>query len=346
MRRFCAAVVSIVIVSAIERGLSAPAATFHPRLTQVTWSGDIASIVQRRCAGCHAEGGFGPMPLTRYEQAREWSRAMSEHAMDGLMPPWPAAAGVGDFENDRSLAPVEIELLAAWAQGGAVEGTPATVHQPPPAAAIGRADVVRELTHAVSVTGAVSRFEVPLAPNAERWLTAWEFQPRDRSRVQRVVLGVAGAGRISSWLPPETAIAFPAGVAHRLAGPATLTIDVYSRKGARPPDAGGRLSLYYGAEPKHQLRHTTLPCGTTTLDETLDLLAIEPTTNESGASIEAIARRPNRSVEPLVLIPRYVTWYVPAYRFRSAVRLPRGSRVDVRSSAPTCSVALDYVPVR
>lgn len=335
-----------VIASVIGIGLSAPAATFHPRLTQVTWSADIAPIVQRRCAGCHVEGGFAPMPLTRYADARNWSRAMSEHAMDGVMPPWPAAAGIGDFANDRRLAPIEIELLAAWAEGGGAEGAPSAMQPAPPDTAIGRADVVRELTQPVSETGAVSRFEVPLEAGADRWLTAWEFHPRERSRVERVVLGVAGNGRISSWVPPETAIAFPAGVANRLPPRSTLTVDVYYRKGARPPQPGGRVALYFGAPPRHELRHTILPCGSTPLDETIDLLAIEPVTNEAGASIEAIARRPDRSVEPLVLVPRYVTWYVPAYRFRSAVRLPRGSRVDVRASAAQCSLALDYVPVR
>jgi hypothetical protein len=187
---------------------------------------------------------------------------------------------------------------------------------------------------------------VPLELDAERWLTAWEFQPRDRARVQRVVLGVAGGERMSSWVPPETTIAFPAGVANRLAPHSTLTVDVYYRKGGSRPAAGGRLLLHYGAAPRHELLHTTLPCGATTLDETLDLLVIEPVTNESGASIEAIAHRPDRSVEPLILIPRFLTWYVPAYRYRSAIRLPRGSRVDVRSSASQCKIALDYVPVR
>jgi hypothetical protein len=341
-----AAIVSFVIAIAIAISLSAPVATSHPRLTQVSWAADIAPIVQRRCAGCHVEGGFGPMPLTRYETARNWSRAISDHTIDGLMPPWPAAAGIGDFENDRSLSPIEIELFAAWAEGGAAAGTPVANHSLPHDTRSRRADVVRELTRATSQGAAVSRFEVPLEGNRERWLIAWEFQPRERSRVERAVLGVANGGRISAWLPPEGLIAFPAGVANRLAAASTLTIDVYYRKGARPPQPGGRLSLYYGAEPLHELRHTTLPCGPTTLDESLDVLTIAPLTNESGSTIEAIASRPDRSVEPLILIPRFVTWYVPDYRFRSAIRLPRGSRVDVRSNASQCSLALDYVPVR
>jgi hypothetical protein len=341
-----AAIVSFVIAIAIGLSLSAPVATFHPRLTQVSWAADIAPIVQRRCAGCHVDGGFGPMSLTRFETARNWSRAMSEHAIDGLMPPWPAAAGIGDFENDRSLSPIEIELLVAWAEGGAAPGSPTAIPPSPQPTLNRKPDAVHDVTRASNQGASMMRFEIPLDASSDRWLVAWEFQPRERARVERAVLGVAGGARISSWVPPETFIAFPSGVANRLAAASTLTVDVYYRKGATRPQPGGRVSLYYGPEPRHELQHTVLPCGSTTLDESVDLLTIAPITNEAGSSIEAIARRPDRSVEPLILIPRFVTWYVPDYRFRSAVRLPRGSRVDVRSTAAQCSLALDYVPVR
>jgi hypothetical protein len=346
MSRLRAAVISFVIMSAIGTGWSAPVATSHPRVTQVSWSADIAPIVQRRCAGCHIEGGFGPMPLTHYREARNWSRAISEHAIDGLMPPWPAAAGIGDFDNDRSLSPIEIELFAAWAEGGAAEGSPTAVLPPAKQPPLRRPDLVHDLAQPSSQAGAISRFEIPLDVNTERWLTAWQFEPRERSRVERAVLGVAGSGRVSSWVPPETTIVFPAGVANRLPARSRLTVDVSYRKGPTPPRPGGRISLYYGAEPLHELRHTILPCGSTTLDEAVDVLTIAPAANASGSTIEATAERPDRSVEPLILISRFVTWYVPDYRFRSALRLPRGSRVDVRSSAARCSLALDYVPVR
>ena len=326
-------------------GLSAPAATMHPRLTEVSFRRDIAPIIERRCTGCHTDGGFGPMPLSRYEEARNWSRAISEHAIDGHMPPWPAAVGVGDFSNDRSLTQVEIELLTSWAEGGAEEGTEASPPAPPRSAER-TPDLILDLPEPPVVRTPSTRYEVQTAAGAERWISGWAFHPADRARVERAVLGIGGGGRVATWIPPETSVPFRDGVAARLPQNATLTVDVHYRKASTPPAAGGRVALFFGSAPRHELQNRSLPCGSTVLDDAIDLLAIEPAVNQSGAMIEAVALRPDRSVEPLLLVRRFLTWYVPTYRFRSAVRLPRGSRLDVRTSAESCAVTLEYVAVR
>src|SRR4051812_2045277 len=94
---------------------SGPAA--HDRTTQVTWTTDVQPILQSRCVGCHAEGGFAPMRLDTYESARAAARSIREQVLERRMPPWPAARGFGDFANDRTLTPIEIELLTAWVDG-------------------------------------------------------------------------------------------------------------------------------------------------------------------------------------------------------------------------------------
>jgi hypothetical protein len=65
------------------------------------------------------------MSLATYEEARRWARAIKEETMTRRMPKWHAARGYGDFRNDPSLAPYEIALIAAWADGGAPRGTKA-----------------------------------------------------------------------------------------------------------------------------------------------------------------------------------------------------------------------------
>ena len=46
------------------------------------------------------------------------------------MPPWPADPHFGKFSNDRSLSREEIDMLVAWADGGAREGDPAEAPKP------------------------------------------------------------------------------------------------------------------------------------------------------------------------------------------------------------------------
>ena len=94
----------------------------HDRITtKVTWEREIAPIVQARCVSCHSAGGKAPMPLTTYDEARPWAKAIKEEVLARRMPKWPIVRGYGDFANDRSLSSFEIALIAAWADGGAPE---------------------------------------------------------------------------------------------------------------------------------------------------------------------------------------------------------------------------------
>jgi hypothetical protein len=90
----------------------------------VSWSRDIAPLVQARCVRCHRPDGRGPMPLLTYEDARPWARAIREEVLTRRMPKWHAARGYGDFANDPSLSPFEIALVVAWVDGGAPKDPP------------------------------------------------------------------------------------------------------------------------------------------------------------------------------------------------------------------------------
>jgi hypothetical protein len=94
----------------------------HDRVTtKVTWNREISPIIQARCAGCHVRGGSSTIPLTTYAEARPWAASIKEEVLTRRMPVWKAARGYGDFANDPSLAPFEIALIAAWADGGGPE---------------------------------------------------------------------------------------------------------------------------------------------------------------------------------------------------------------------------------
>lgn len=62
------------------------------------------------------------MPLTTYEEAQPWASAMRQQVLTRKMPIWHAARGFGAFANDPSLSPLEINLIAAWANAGAPRG--------------------------------------------------------------------------------------------------------------------------------------------------------------------------------------------------------------------------------
>jgi hypothetical protein len=103
---------------------------------EVTFTRDIAPILQRSCETCHRAGGAGPMPLQTYEDVRPWARAIKARTgigpRAGVMPPWYVEKNIGiqHFKNDPSLTAREIAMIAAWADNGAPRGNPADM---PPA---------------------------------------------------------------------------------------------------------------------------------------------------------------------------------------------------------------------
>jgi hypothetical protein len=98
---------------------------------EVTYTKDIAPILQRSCENCHRPNGAGPMSLTTYEEVRPWARAIKQrtgigpHA--GVMPPWYMEKNIGiqKYKDDPSLSELELAKVAKWADTGAPRGNPA-----------------------------------------------------------------------------------------------------------------------------------------------------------------------------------------------------------------------------
>src|SRR5450755_4179631 len=106
------------------------AGTAAPKPAPVTFSKEVAPILQQSCQGCHRPGEAAPFSLLTYEQARPWAKAMREAVVMKKMPPWFADPHYGSFSNDRSLSPKETATLVAWADGGALEGNPKDLPTP------------------------------------------------------------------------------------------------------------------------------------------------------------------------------------------------------------------------
>ena len=347
------------VATAVAIGGPASPTVAHSRLSQVTWTTDVEPIVKRRCLGCHTTYGFGPMSLETYQDAREWSKAMRREVLERRMPPWPAARGFGDFVNDRSLTPIEVELLSAWTDGatplGPAVADPADrskdraersedrslhVHDAAPARA---PDLVVTVPEPRAVTRLVDQIELPTGLTTDRWVTRWEVRPGNRSIVEQVVLKILPDSVVGAWTPPDDTIAYPPGVALRLPAGSRLALEVHYRKSATPQTDQSGAAFWFGERPARELRHRTLACGTSAVDRDTDALAVTPRAAEAGASIELVARHRDGAVEPLSVVPRYEPGFPLTYRFRKAMRLPRGTTIELRSSAPACAADLDYV---
>src|SRR5438552_16048408 len=91
---------------------------------QVTFTKDVAPILQEKCQVCHRPGTFAPMSLLTYEEARPWAKAMKEKVLAREMPPWHIDKNVGvrHVKNDRSLSDEEIATIVKCGDDGAQKG--------------------------------------------------------------------------------------------------------------------------------------------------------------------------------------------------------------------------------
>ena len=86
--------------------------------TDVTFTKDIAPILQRSCQQCHHADGVAPLSLVSYEDVRPWARSIKmrtgRRSQRGAMPPWFVEKDIGiqKFKNDPSLNDEEIAKIA------------------------------------------------------------------------------------------------------------------------------------------------------------------------------------------------------------------------------------------
>lgn len=99
---------------------------------QVTFTKDVALILQEKCQSCHRPDTFAPMSLLTYEEARPWAKSIRQKVVAREMPPWyiDKTVGIRHFKNDVSLTDQEIATIAKWVDSGAPKGDPKDM--PPP----------------------------------------------------------------------------------------------------------------------------------------------------------------------------------------------------------------------
>ena len=125
-------IVGVWFVGALVLGAVPPAAA--QAASEVTFTKDVAPILQRSCQSCHrpGPGGGAPMALLSYSDVRPWARAIKARTEARTMPPWfiEKEVSIQAFKDDPSLSDEEIAMIGRWVDAGAPRGNPADL--PPP----------------------------------------------------------------------------------------------------------------------------------------------------------------------------------------------------------------------
>jgi hypothetical protein len=167
-----------------------------------TFAKDVAPILYSKCISCHRSGEVAPMSLITYKEVRPWAKAIRGKVQAREMPPWGADPKFGTFRNDNSLSQKEIDILSAWAEGGAPKGEDADLPPVPAlasgwtAAAIGggEPDYVIEMMKPflVPAEGELPNinFYTPIPFKTDRFSRLLEARPGNRSLVHHYTVAV------------------------------------------------------------------------------------------------------------------------------------------------------------
>ena len=325
--------------------LPRPAYSHNPTTTTVLFNREIATLLQRKCVQCHADGKMA-MPLTTYAQARPWAEAIKEEALARRMPPWPAERGFGAFSNDIGLTPREFEFLISWIDGGVPEGT-----DPAPAFVdhgdhwtLGMPDLLVS-PQSPSVVDARSasafrRVTIDTALAREAWIRAIDFKP-DARVTRAAFFSVAGTNQyLGGWTPWQSSSELPAGAAFKLPAHARIAVDVMYSGASEPVTDRPQLALYFASAPP------ATPVVTTTVRAVSDaktperfvaefkatdaqaLVSMRPEVAAGARSFEIKLIRPDGSRDVLLWVKDARQLWPTPYVFKKPVPLPAGSALQ------------------
>jgi peroxiredoxin len=329
---------------------------------EVTYSNQIARLLDRRCVECHRAGEVAPFPLTSYAEVQGWGPTMVEVVFQGRMPPWFADPAHGTFANDARLTDDEKELLRTWVANGCPEGDPADL--PPPREfadgwQIGQPDQVIYMAdepYTVPAEGVVpyQYFAVDPGFTEDRWIAAAEARPGDRSVVHHILAYIvppdsggldfrlrAGAVGYAPGLPPTR---FPEGVALLAPAGSKLVFQMHYTPNGRERQDRSCVGLVF-ADPQSVRRKAIggmaanlsfeIPAGAADYEaqaryrvrRDVLLLSLTPHMHLRGKSFRYVAAYPDGTEEILLDVPHYDFNWQLRYDLAEPRRLPAGTQL-------------------
>ena len=203
--RLCVALSVAVGVLACSMGdVASPA---RPAPDEVTTFRQVQPILAAHCQSCHRDGQIAPFPLVTYEDARLRAAAIASVTRSGEMPPWtartsPDCTPPAPWRNDERLSEADIAALAAWSEGGAVEGDLDDVAPTiaPSNDGLGRVDRDLGSSEPFAAAGAEDQFICFLLDpklDEERFARGLRVVPGNRKVVHHVTVSIANAEEVA-----------------------------------------------------------------------------------------------------------------------------------------------------
>ncbi|MBI3650096.1 MAG: cytochrome c [Acidobacteria bacterium] len=234
--------------------------------------------------------------------------------------------------------------------------------------ALGKPDAVLALSQEQKVaadTDEVRTFSLPTNFKEERWLRALDVRPTNGAVVLSATLymertssssaaataAVTNAApsdsglAFATWMPGQQVIALPDGVARLIPAYSRLVVKIHYRGNGEAATDRSAVGLYFAKTPPRKVVRdvaitdaaAVIPAGPTahplkasfTITEDSEAIAIRPFENSLMISFQASAFLPDGSERVLIWSRGNKYDWQPTYYFKSGVRLPKGTHIEV-----------------
>jgi mono/diheme cytochrome c family protein len=307
----------------------ANAVTSAPR--NVTYTKDVAPILQKNCQQCHQPGSIAPMSLLAYEDAKKYAARIKTKVSQRLMPPWhiDKSVGIQQFKNDASLSEREIATIVNWVDAGAPQGDakdmPPAAKFPDPnrwqlADQLGQQPdlIIKSKPYTLAARTQDKWFKpvVETGLTEPRWVRAIEVKPardQDRKIVHHVLAylvqdeqgGVTGlastahdhqtnAGLFMEWAVGKTGQVFPEDAGKLMLPGSRIRWEVhYHAIGQEFKDSQVELAVYFYPKGYVPKHRTVLRMFDVSRGTELDIPPNEKTINQNFYVLPAPARLEN-----------------------------------------------------
>ena len=332
------------------------------KIGNVTYSADVAPIIQNKCQSCHRPGEVGPFPLSTYDDARKHAAMIGEVVGDRRMPPWHADPRYGHFQNDRSLNPKERATLLAWIEQGTPLGDAAKLtaaREYPEGWTIGKPDMVFEIPEpfVVPAQGTVEyvHIRVPTKLKEDVWVQAAEARPQDRSVVHHIIIylddhkAVRGGlgqedGHLCGYAPGDMPSIYPEGSAKKIPAGSDLIFEIHYTPIGKIRTDRPKVGFILAKKPVEHEAHTMavafgkfeIPAGdpsypvesTFTFPRDAHLLSFMPHMHLRGKSFRYEAVFPDGKKETLLNVPAYDFGWQSYYTLAEPMAMPKGTVIN------------------
>jgi len=173
-----------------------PARDHAKDFAKISYSKEVAPILEAKCATCHAKGGIGSFSMDSYEVVKGFAPMIRESVRAQRMPPYFPDPHIGHFKNDQGLTADERKTLIHWIEAGAPRGEGEDYLKvnakevPEWPAALGKPDVVLDLPAFNVPAKGLIEYQNQYVDNPfkdDTWLRAIALKPGDRRAVHHVI---------------------------------------------------------------------------------------------------------------------------------------------------------------